>query len=112
MKGIQIDRKRQLADDARTGHNRWHPEIAPAIEVDEGEEVALETRDALDGYLTPSSTVADLNSLPVGAEFASESSAHAASLKRHARCITHQQREPQEELPVRPPVRGASALRH
>src|SRR5262249_39157783 len=66
MKGIQIDRKRQLADDAKTGHNRWHPEIAPAIEVDEGEEVALETRDALDGYLTPSSTVAALKTWPGG----------------------------------------------
>src|SRR5205809_831870 len=52
MKGIHIDRKRHLADDPKTGHNRWHPDIAPLIEVDEGEEVALETRNALDGYLT------------------------------------------------------------
>ena len=67
MKGIQIDRKRHLADDPKTGHNRWHPDIAPVIEVDEGEEVALETRDALDGYLTSGSTAADFASLPLGA---------------------------------------------
>jgi len=67
MKGIHIDRKRHLADDPKTGHNRWHPDIAPLIEVDEGEEVALETRNALDGYLTSGSTVADFVSLPLGA---------------------------------------------
>ena len=67
MKGMQIDRKRHLADDPKTGHNRWHPDIAPLIEVDEGEEVALETRNALDGYLTSGSTVADFVSLPLGA---------------------------------------------
>jgi formamidase len=67
MKGIHIDRKRHLADDPKTGHNRWHPDIAPIIEVDEGEEVALETRDALDGFLTPSSTAADFTALPLGA---------------------------------------------
>jgi formamidase len=67
MKGISIDRKRHLADEPKTGHNRWHPDIAPIIEVDEGEEVALETRDALDGYLTSGSTVADFTSVPLGA---------------------------------------------
>jgi len=67
MKGIHIDRKRHLADDPKTGHNRWHPDIAPIVEVDEGEEVALETRDALDGFLTPSSTAADFTALPLGA---------------------------------------------
>src|SRR5499425_3448493 len=67
MKGIRIDRKRHLADEPKTGHNRWHPDIAPIIEVDEGEEVALETRDALDGFLTPSSTVADFAALQAGA---------------------------------------------
>ena len=67
MKGIHIDRKRHLADDPKTGHNRWHPDIAPIIEAEEGEDVALETRDALDGYLTSGSTVADFSSVPLGA---------------------------------------------
>ena len=37
------------------------------VEVGEGEEIALETRDALDGQITPRSTVADFATLDVGA---------------------------------------------
>src|SRR5262245_17810284 len=66
MKSITIDRSRPLREQPKTGHNRWHPDIPPAIEVDEGEEVALETRDATDGYLHPKSTVSDLAGLPAG----------------------------------------------
>jgi formamidase len=50
-----------------TGHNRWHPDLVPVLEVDEGEQLALETRDALDGYLNATSTVADFATLPLGA---------------------------------------------
>jgi formamidase len=67
MKTVTIDRTRHLADQPGTGHNRWHPDIAPIVEVEEGEEVALETRDATDGYLTARSTEADFPSLQVGA---------------------------------------------
>lgn len=64
---VSIDRGKHLADEPQTGHNRWHPDIPPILEVDEDEEVALETRDALDGYLGPSSTEADYGSLNLGA---------------------------------------------
>ena len=67
MKTISIDRRKPLAEEPRTGHNRWHSDIEPIVEVAEGEDVALETRDACDGHLTARSTVADLASLPVGA---------------------------------------------
>src|SRR5499427_8476227 len=67
MKTVSIDRTRHLADQPGTGHNRWHPDIPPIVEVDEGEEVALETRDATDGCLTSKSTVADFPSMQVGA---------------------------------------------
>ena len=66
MKTIAIDRRRPLREEPRTGHNRWHPDIPPAVEVAPGEEVTLETRDATDGYLGPQSTVADLPGLPAG----------------------------------------------
>jgi len=66
MKTITIDRSRPLREQPKTGHNRWHPEIPPAIEVDEGEEVTLETRDATDCYLNSKSTVSDFAGLPVG----------------------------------------------
>ena len=59
MHAIRIDRTKPLAAEPHCGHNRYHPDIEPVLEVGEGEEVALETRDALDGQITPSTTVAD-----------------------------------------------------
>jgi formamidase len=67
MKTVSIDRTRPLHAEPKTGHNRWHPDIPPAVEVDEGEEVALETRDGIDGHLNAKSTEADFASLRVGA---------------------------------------------
>ena len=60
MKSIEIDRGKALRDEPSTGHNRYHPEIPPILEVDEGEEVVLETRDAVDGQLASDATVDDL----------------------------------------------------
>src|ERR1044071_1222034 len=64
---VPIDRTTHLAEQPQTGHNRWHADITPVIEVEPGEVVVLETRDALDGYLNPSSTVADFPSVHMGA---------------------------------------------
>ncbi len=66
MKDIEIDRGKPLKDQPEAGHNRWHPDIPPALEVDEGEEVVLPTLDALDGQLTSSSTIADFEELSAG----------------------------------------------
>jgi formamidase len=63
---IRIDRGRTLADQADTGHNRWHPDIPPALECDPGDEVVLETRDALDGQLTPETTLAQVSQVDLG----------------------------------------------
>jgi formamidase len=67
MHRIHVDRSKKLSAEPHTGHNRYHPDIEPALEVAEGEEVVLETRDALDGQLTPRSTIADFERLDVGA---------------------------------------------
>ena len=53
MKSVEIDRTKPLREQPATGHNRLHPDIRPILEVDEGEEVVLETRDGCDGYLGP-----------------------------------------------------------
>jgi formamidase len=66
VKGITIDRRKHLGEEPGTGHNRWHPDIPPALEVEDGEEVTLETRDAADHYLPPGTTVADLATYPPG----------------------------------------------
>lgn len=55
---VEIDRSKTLAEEPATGHNRWHPDLEPAAQVAPGEVVAIETRDAFDGQITPSSDAA------------------------------------------------------
>ena len=57
---IRIDRRKPLRQEPHTGHNRWHPDIAPVLRVDPGDTVVLETRDAIDGAIAPETTAADL----------------------------------------------------
>lgn len=66
MKSVDIDRSKPLIDQPHTGHNRWHPDITPIVEVEEGEELALQTRDALDGQFTSATTAADFAKLNPG----------------------------------------------
>ena len=63
MKSIEIDRHKRLKQEPSKGHNRWHPDIPAILEVDPGEEVVLETRDASDSQILPGMTVADLEGL-------------------------------------------------
>lgn len=67
MHAIRIDRSKPLAAEPHLGHNRYHPDIAPVAEVGEGEEIALETRDALDGQITPGMAAAGLALVEAGA---------------------------------------------
>src|SRR4029453_18925915 len=50
---IRIDRSKTLVEEPSTGHNRWHPDIAPIVRCEPGDEVVLETRDAFDGQMGP-----------------------------------------------------------
>src|SRR5579859_75421 len=63
---IRIDRGRSLTEQSDTGHNRWHPDIPPILECDPGDEVIMETRDALDGQLTPEATVTEVGQVDLG----------------------------------------------
>ena len=63
---IRIDRRLPLAAEPHTGHNRWHPDIAPAVRCEPGDEVVLETRDTFDGYFDAGSTSKDVESAPFG----------------------------------------------
>ena len=63
MKSIRIDRHQRLRDAPETGHNRWHPDVKPIVEVEPGESVLLETRDAADGQIKPGMTVEELTRL-------------------------------------------------
>jgi formamidase len=60
---IAIDPSKSLGEEAETGHNRWHESIEPVVEVDPGDTVVYETRDAVDGQLSPSSTSSDVGNV-------------------------------------------------
>ncbi len=66
MPSINIDRSKPLREESNTGHNRWHPDIPAVLEVDEGEEVVLETRDAFDGQLHPGVTETVFDTVDAG----------------------------------------------
>jgi formamidase len=57
LKSVEINRSKPLREEPNTGHNRWHPDIPAVIAADPGEEVVLETRDAMDGQTYPGSAV-------------------------------------------------------
>ena len=63
---IAIDPARPLSEQPETGHNRWHEAIAPVVEVEPGDTVTYETRDAFDGQLHPGSGVAEVGALQLG----------------------------------------------
>jgi formamidase len=61
---IKIDRSKQLGDEQDVGHNRWHPDIKPVAEVEPGQIIGIETRDAFDGQFdhdTPKEAVGCCN---------------------------------------------------
>jgi formamidase len=64
---IDIDRSKRLSDEPHLGHNRYHPDIEPILEVGEGEEVFIDTRDAVDGQIAPGDTEAILETVDRGA---------------------------------------------
>ncbi len=63
---IEIDPAKPLAEEPGAGHNRWHESVEPVAEVEAGDLVVYETRDAFDGQLSPSSTDADVANADLG----------------------------------------------
>ena len=66
MQTIEVDLSKRCAAEPTKGHNRWHPDIAPVVEADPGEEVVMTTRDALDGQIHQGTNDADLTSVDLG----------------------------------------------
>ena len=60
---VSIDPSKPLSEEPGTGHNRWHEDIEPVVEVDPGDTVVYETRDAFDGQLNGESTAEDVENL-------------------------------------------------
>ena len=66
MKSIELDYSKRCADEPEKGHNRWHPDIPPVVEVDPDEEVVMQTRHAFDGQITPTTVASDLLGTDLG----------------------------------------------
>jgi formamidase len=57
---IAVDIRRPVREQPAGCHNRWHPDIPAVLHCAPGDEVVMQTRDAVDGQLTRSSTHADV----------------------------------------------------
>ncbi len=63
---VHLHSDQPLAKQGPVGHNRWHPDILPAVRIRSGSTVSLETIDALDRQITPSMTPSDLLGVDMG----------------------------------------------
>jgi formamidase len=57
---LTVDRTIPVREQADRCHTRWHPDIPPTIRCAPGDEVLIQTRDAIDGQLSMDSTHDDL----------------------------------------------------
>ncbi|WP_199796654.1 acetamidase/formamidase family protein, partial [Pseudonocardia dioxanivorans] len=46
-----VDQARSMRDQAVPGHNRWHPDIPPAVTVRPGSSIRVECREWTDGQI-------------------------------------------------------------
>jgi formamidase len=63
---IHVDRNLPLTRQAGKGHNRWHPDIAPALRVSPGSTVEMQTLDGVDGQIKPGMKPEELASFDMG----------------------------------------------
>lgn len=64
---VHLDPEKILAEQqAGRGHNRWHPDISPAVRVASGSTVEMHTIDGLDRQIKRGTTAADLASIDMG----------------------------------------------
>jgi formamidase len=57
---IRVDPSRPVREEPYRCHTRWHPDIPPALTCAPGDEILMETRDAVDGQFTSDSSHADV----------------------------------------------------
>jgi formamidase len=48
---FSVDQARSMRDQAVPGHNRWHPDIPPAVTVRPGQSIRVECREWTDGQI-------------------------------------------------------------
>ena len=57
---LRVDPSIPAREEANRCHNRWHPEVAPALTCLPGDDVVMTTRDAVDGQFTMASSHEDV----------------------------------------------------
>jgi formamidase len=63
---ITIEPFKPLAEQPGVGHNRWHEDVPPVVEVEQGDRVVIDTFDAFDSAATPDLTNAGVGKLDLG----------------------------------------------
>src|SRR5689334_6124242 len=56
---LHVDNDKSILVAPIASHNRWHPEIRPALKIAAGDRVRIETRDSFDGQIVANKTTAD-----------------------------------------------------
>ena len=64
---LRLDQTQHLGAQSAKAHNRWHPAIPPALRIDDGDEVLLDTLDALDCQIQTGHTVANASNWDLNA---------------------------------------------
>jgi formamidase len=57
---IRLDKTKRLAAQAAKGHNRWHPDIPPILKVEPGDQVVVDTLDAVDRQILSTTRLDDV----------------------------------------------------
>ncbi|MFC9974535.1 formamidase [Spirillospora sp. NPDC127200] len=55
-----VDQARSMRDQKAPGHNRWHPEVPPAVTVRPGSEIRVECREWTDGQIGDNDSADDV----------------------------------------------------
>jgi formamidase len=64
---ISVPRSESIVRHPENSHNRIWPDLAPIATIDPGDEIVLETRDGMDGQLSPTSDASTLKSIDLDA---------------------------------------------
>jgi formamidase len=63
---LSVDHDHSILEAPHASHNRWHPDIEPALRIAAGDQVEIETRDSFDGQIVPhKSTAEDFGSISI-----------------------------------------------
>lgn len=57
---FSVDQARSMADQAVPGHNRWHPDIPPAVRVRPGQDIRVECREWTDNQIGDNDSANDV----------------------------------------------------